>query len=316
MIAINDSSNSSHFPYQVCLIPNLPEEVQHQVRDITNHVMRPVSLFLNVMSLVCNSLVLTAVSRTKSLQHPAMLMLCSLSISDLIWALYVLIREIYALSDAHLCLPHGSEELCVSILCYVATLSNMAMISRDRYQAMCSPHWYRTHSSRSLAIKGVVLSWAASAAIAISNYLCFRSSYKTFAFIIVFMFYIICISVIIYNYAKFWLASRLHTRSLRRNLPNSRFDRERQLTRVVSLIVLCFLFSVLPAVISPLILVAMGFFNLVPFQPFLFLLMTLNGLLNPLLNYGRNKDIRRAVRKILTCRQQTAPLPPPAQRNS
>ena len=130
------------------------------------------------------------------------------------------------------------------------------------------------------------------------------------------MFYIICISMIIYNYANFWLASRLHTRSLCRNLPNSRFDRERQLTRVVSLIVLCFLFSVLPAVISPLILVAMGFFNLVPFQPFLFLLMTLNGLLNPLLNYGRNKDMRRAVRKMLTCRHQTAPLPPPAQRNS
>ena len=134
MIAINDSSNSSHFPYQVCLIPNLPEEVQHQVRDITNHVVRPFSLFLNVMSLVSNALVLTAVSRTKSIQHPAMLMLCSLSITDLIWALYILIREIYALSDAHWCQPVGGEVTCVAILCYVATLGNLTMISRDRYQ--------------------------------------------------------------------------------------------------------------------------------------------------------------------------------------
>ena len=286
MIAINHSSNSSHFPYQVCLIPSLPEEVQHQVRGVTNHVVRPFALFLNVMSLVCNALVLTAVSRTKSLQHPAVLMLCSLSISYLIWALYILIREIYALSDAHLCQPAGDEDTCVAILCYVATLSNLAMISRDRYQAMCNPHWYRTHSTRSRAIQGAVLSWAASAAIAVSNYLCFRFSYNTFAFIIVFMFYIICIAMVIYNYAKFWLASRLHICSFCRNLPNRRSDRERQLTRVVSLIVLCFLFSVLPATISPLILVAMGFFNLVPFQPFFSLLMTLNGLLNPIQTGG------------------------------
>ena len=316
MIPINDSSNSSLFPYQVCLIPNLPEEVQHQVRDITNDVVRPFSLCLNVMSLVCNALVLTALSRTKSLQHPALLMLCSLSITDLIWALYVLIREIYTLPYAHLCLPRGSEEICVSILCYVATLSNLTLISRDRYQAMCNPHWYRTHSTRSRAIKGAVLSFAASAAIAVSNYLCFRSSYDTFAFIIAFIFYIICISMIICNYARVWLGNRLHAWRISRNLPNRRSDRERQLTRVVSLIVLCFLFSVLPAVISPLVLVALGFKNLVPFRPFFSLLMTLNGLLNPLLNYGRNKDMRRAVRKMLTCRQQTAPLPPSAKRNS
>ena len=317
MIAVNDSSNSNHFPYQACLIPNLPDEVQHQVRDITNHFVRPFGAFLNVMSLVCNALVLTAVSRTKSLQHPALLMLCSLSISDLIWALYVLIQEIYDLSDPHLCQPHGIEETCVGILCYVATLSNLTMISRDRYQAMCCPHWYRNHSTRSRAIKGAVLSWIASVATAFLTYVCIKvdSSNRTFAFIILVMFYIISISMIIFNYAKFWLANRLHTRSFCRNLPNRRSDRERQLTRVVSLIVLCFLFSVLPAVISPVVLVAMGFQTLVPFQPFYFLLMTLNGLLNPLLNYGRNKDMRKAVRKMLRCRQQTAPLPPPAQRN-
>ena len=316
MIAINDSSNLSHFPYQGCLIPSLPEEVQHKVRDITNHVVRPFSLFLNVMSLVCNSLVLTAVSRTKSLQHPALLMLCSLSITDVIWALYILIREIYTMSDAHSCIPHGSEEICVSILCYVATLSNLTLISRDRYQAMCSPHWYRTHSTRSRAIKRMALSWAASLATALSNYLCFRFAYYIAALISAFMFYIICIAMIIYNYARVWIGNRLHVQKISRNLPNRRSDRERQMTRVVSLIVLCFLFSVLPAVISPLVLVAMGFSNLVPFRPFFSLLMTLNGLLNPLLNYGRNKDMRRAVRKMLTCRHQTAPLPPPTQRNS
>ena len=318
MIVVNDSSNSSHFPYQACLIPNLPEEVQHQVRDITNHVVRPFSVVLNVLSFVFNALVLTAVSRTKSLQHPAMLMLCSLSITDLIWALYILTREIFALfvSDAYLCQPAEIEETSASILCYVATLSNLTLISRDRYQAVCSPHWYRTYSTRSRAIKGAVLSWVASVATALSNYVCFRFSYYIAAFITVIMFYIICITMIIYNYVRVWLGNRLHARRICRNVPNRRSDREKQLTRVVSLIVLCFLFSVLPAVISPLILVAVGFQTLVPFGPFSSLLMTLNGLLNPLLNYGRNKDMRRAVRKMLTCRHQTAPLPPPAQRNT
>ena len=31
-----NSNNFSRLPYEACLIPNLSEEIQHQVRDISN----------------------------------------------------------------------------------------------------------------------------------------------------------------------------------------------------------------------------------------------------------------------------------------
>ena len=168
MIRGNESNHSSHFPYQACLIPNLPEEIQHQVRDITNYVVRPLGMLLAVMSFICNSLVFSTVTRTKSLQHPSLLMLCSLSISDLIYALVTLTENIYIILDPHMCPGQGDEEAGVGILCYLATLSNLAMISRDRYQAICRPSWYRNHVNRSRAIKVTAFSWLASIVTALT----------------------------------------------------------------------------------------------------------------------------------------------------
>ena len=125
MIRGNESNHPNHFPYQACLMPNLTEEIQHKVRDIANHVVIPVDMFLAVMSFVCNSLVFITVARTKSLQHPSKLMLCSLSISDLIWALFTLTVNIHIMLDPHMCPEQGYEEASVAILCYFATLSNL-----------------------------------------------------------------------------------------------------------------------------------------------------------------------------------------------
>ncbi|KAL9964339.1 hypothetical protein ACROYT_G027968 [Oculina patagonica] len=93
MIRTNESINSSHFPYQACLVPNLPEDLQHQVRDISNYIVVPLDTLLAVMSFICNTLVFITITRTKSLRHPSLLMLCSLSITDLIWALFTLIKK-------------------------------------------------------------------------------------------------------------------------------------------------------------------------------------------------------------------------------
>ena len=41
-------NNFSRFPYQECMIPNLPEEIQHQVRDMANYAVRPLDMLLPV----------------------------------------------------------------------------------------------------------------------------------------------------------------------------------------------------------------------------------------------------------------------------
>ena len=77
------TNNFSRLPYEECLIPNLPNEIQHRMRDIGNYVARPLNMSLAVISCIFNALVFITVARSKSLQRPSLLMLCSLTITDL-----------------------------------------------------------------------------------------------------------------------------------------------------------------------------------------------------------------------------------------
>ena len=55
------------------------------------------------LSIVFNLLVLLAVIQTRSLQVPPLILLCSLSLTDLLWATFTLIRDIVTLAHEHLC---------------------------------------------------------------------------------------------------------------------------------------------------------------------------------------------------------------------
>lgn len=306
MISGNQSTNFSNFPYQTCLMPNLPADLQHQIRDISNHMVVPLNTLLAVMSFISNALVFITVTRTKSLQHPSLLMLCSLSISDLIWALFTLVRNSFTLLHPYMCLKESIEKTCFSILCYLATLSNLAMISRDRYLAMSRPMWYRNHVRRSSTrvVKATLLTWLSSLFTTLIVYILNKTATSTYSvkiiFIIIFLFYVVCIVMILLNYIRLFMANRRHSRNLRIRAGNKRSaaEKERKLTQIVSVILICFVFSFLPALISPVIIVALGL-PLNPFRPLNYLLLTFNGLLNPLLNYGRNREIRKAMLKML-----------------
>ena len=96
------ANNSTQFPYRACLIQNLPVETQNQLRDFTNYGVRPLGMLLAIMGFVCNALVVFTVTRTKSLQHPSLLMLCSLSVTDLIYSSYSLYRDVDVLAHEHM----------------------------------------------------------------------------------------------------------------------------------------------------------------------------------------------------------------------
>ena len=308
MISSNQSTNSSNFPYQRCLIPNLAADLQHQVRDISNYIVVPFDTLLGVMSLICNALVFVTVTRTKSLRHPSLLMLCSLSISDLIWALFTVVRNSLTFVHPYMCLEESLEKTCFGILCYLATLSNLAMISRDRFLAMSRPTWYRNHVRRSSTrvVKTILLTWFLSLFITLIVFILNKAgiSYRI-TFIVISLFYLVCIVMILSNYIAFFVANRRHSRTLQIRGGNMRAtaEKEKKLTQIISAILLCFLFSFLPALISPKIIVGIGL-PLNPFRPFNYLLLTFNGLLNPLLNYGRNREIRKAMLHMLRGRHR------------
>ena len=67
------------------------------------------------------------------------------------------------------------------------------------------------------------------------------------------------------------------------------------------MILLALSLTVLPAMIAPFVLLNFGFSpaDLTPLRLFHFISVTLNGLLNPLFNYGRNDDVRRGLRSLI-----------------
>ena len=140
--------NSSRFSSQACLIADLSRDVQHQILNIGNYVFRPLNFILAFLAFPFNTLVIIAVARTKSLQYPAMVMMCSLAVTDIIFPLYSMYRYIETFTHEHMCaaISH-SHPLYFAIggLCTLATLGNLAVISRDRYLAVRRPVWYRNH---------------------------------------------------------------------------------------------------------------------------------------------------------------------------
>ena len=308
MISGNQSTNSSNFPYERCLIPNLAADLQHQIRDISNYIVVPFDTLLGVMSLICNALVFVTITRTKSLRHPSLLMLCSLSISDLIWALFTVVRNSFTFLHPYMCLEESFERECFGILCYLATLSNLAMISRDRYLAVSRPTWYRNHvrRSRTRVVKTILLTWFSSLFITLIVFILNKAAATNrIIFIIIFLFYEVCILMILFNYIRFFIANRRHSRNvqIRGGNMGAAAEKEKKLTHTISVILLCFLFSFLPTLISPVIIGAIGL-PFTPFWPLSSLLLTFNGLLNPLLNYGRNREIQKAMLQMLRGRHR------------
>lgn len=298
----NKSFNSTQFYDQTCLLPNVSKPIQHQLQDINMFVLRPLGVLIAFMSFVCNTFVLFTVIRCQRLRYPSMLILTSLSVTDLTYALYALVYEVSYLSNPHICSKQPIENYgkYIGILCSLTTFTNMAMISRDRYLALSRPTWYRSHMTRPRVFKGILSCWLAGTVFILMIFALDKAGFNQGPFFVgVFLFYVTCTFLIVFNYIRFLIKNRRSRQIVGTNM-RSVAQRERKITRVVSFIVLCFLFTVLPAMLSPVILTAMRM-PLHRFGTFNNLLMTTNGLLNPLLNYGRNNDLRKVMLEMKKC---------------
>ena len=190
----------------------------------------------------------------------------------------------------------------VSIACWLSTIGNLAIISRDRYLAVSKPWWYRNHMSRSRVIKQASLIWMWSVVYGILTF----ASYPLRPIVI--LYYIISITVIIGSYVGIFIANRRQRQAIHQHggQMSVTLKREKKLANTVGLILIVLCFTFLPALIFPLIFAILrsaSSAEFLPFRPFVALFLTLNGLLNPALNYGRNENIRRAVRGLIGCPQ-------------
>ena len=114
--------------------------------------------------------------------------------------------------------------------------------------------------------------------------------------------YVFSIVIIIFSYIGILIANIRHKRTMNQHGQGSQLraiiKREKKLAKTVSLILIVLLLTFVPAICFPAILsvsirVSGGvnsFENLAAWRPFYGVLISLNGLLNPLLNYGRNEE--------------------------
>ncbi len=302
MSLVNETIHSGSLSYQRCLIPDIPQNVQHTVRDVTNFIVIPLNMLVAFLSLIGNSLVLAAVVRTRSLQHPSLLLLCSLSITDLFWALFSIIRDTVRFSRDDLCPGDSKEEPWFASLCIMATIGNLAIISIDRLLAVSKPWWYRNNVKRSRVIKQASAVWLYSLATSGLLYAKEHSLIPYTVPLVPLMFlYIFCFLLIILSYIGIFIANRSHRHSMSQHGGQilAVLKREKKLANTVGLILIVLVCTYLPALIFPIILSVLGYTKLPPWRPFYGFFITLNGLLNPLLNFGRNADVRRAVRGLI-----------------
>ena len=286
------------FPYEACLIPNIPEKQQQQMRDFTNYFVRPLGMLIAVMSFISNSLVIITVLRKKSLQQPSFLMLSSLAVTDLLYSLQSLSRDIRTLGHDHMCL-NLVEVPVMSLLCILATLANVALISRDRYLAIRKPWWYRHHVTKSRAMGMICVAWLISVMIALLTYL--RSKFQIDFIPRGVMFYLICFFVIGLSYLGIVLKKNQPRDALQ---VNGALRREKRLANTVALILLVLFLTFLPGLISPLALHLVGVRYVTAFGPYYTFLLLLNGFLNPLVNFGRSKDMRRGLSELFKCSRE------------
>ena len=123
--------SSEKLPYQRCLFQSIPEDAQLTLYNVTILVVLPLDTLLALMSVTCNSVILVAVLCTRSIQKPSLLLLCSLSMTDVIWAMISVIDNIVSFSHRSFC-PRGLRGAgmkFVLALCFLSTLGHLAIIA-------------------------------------------------------------------------------------------------------------------------------------------------------------------------------------------
>ena len=309
--SFNQTASSVELPKQQCLFTSLPEHAQRTLIDVTNLVVFPLDTLLSMLSVMCNAVISVAILRRRSIQRPSLLLLCSLSATDVIWAITSAIHNINYFILKNFCPKQFSVgEVFAFVLCFFSTLGSLAVISCDRLLAVNNPWWYRSHATRPLAAKQITLVWVI--ALTYSG-IAAGHRYTDSRLLWLIQKYLgsvlsICYALIVVGcYIGVLIANRRHGASMHLYGGPMRtvLMHEKKIANTVGLILLALCFTVLPAMIAPFVLFNFGFkpADMTSLRPFNHILVTLNGLLNPLLNYGRINDVRRAVRSLIVCQR-------------
>ena len=203
----------------------------------------------------------------------------------------------------------NAGEVFAAILCFYSTLGSLAVISYDRLLAVKNPWRYRSHATRPLAIKQIILVWVIGVILSAPGAIAWQNDSALLLSIVLYIgaaLSLCYVLTIIGCHIGILIASCRLGASMHQYGDPMRtvLEREKKVANTVGLILLVLCFSLLPAVMAPTVvyqIVGIAPRDATPLRPFYHIFITLNGLLNPLVYYGRNEDVRTAVRSLITC---------------
>ncbi|XP_015753307.1 PREDICTED: alpha-1A adrenergic receptor-like [Acropora digitifera] len=316
-ITPNTTTNrSSSLPYLACPIPGVSMEIQQQLQLIHNYILCPLSLTIAACSFLANFFLIVSVMRLKGAAHPSLTYFSSLAVSDLIWTTVQFYRCVFDYLGIYHCSPRRLRIVSVPLgaLSFCGTLCNLIILSMDRYRAISKPLWYRTHMTQSRATRDAIITWLLSlmAACVISPTLMPSFSqiqpYLYQASWIAFIIFVsVCNLVIIVCHVKIFKATIGHRNNIISQCDAQQtaalLQREKKITKTLSLIMITFVISYLPPFVITNILRLIGYFPLSVFLGQLYVvLISLNGLLNPMICFVKNENLRRSLRDLFKCR--------------
>ena len=310
------TNHSSSLPYLACPILGVSMEIQQQLRLIHNYIVCPLSLTLAACSFLGNFFLIVSVMRLKATAHPSLTYFSSLAVSDLIWATL----QFYRCSADYLGIYHCSQRrlrilsVPLGALSFCGTLCNLIILSIDRYRAISKPLWYRTHMTQSRATRDAIISWLLSLMAACVIFPTLMPSisqtqpyfYKA-SWIIFRIFFSVSNLVIIVCHVKIYKATRGQQNNIisqcHAQQTANLLQRERKITKTLTLIMITFVISYLPPFVITNILRLIGYVPLSTFLSQLYVVfLTLNGLLNPMICFVKNENLRRSMRDLFECR--------------
>ena len=302
-------------PKRPCFYSGISQTFQFNFIYYTNIFFTPVMILVGLWCFLSNGIVLIAILRGKHRIRPAFLMLCSLTLTDVVWGgvvtpMYVRFRVIELL-NGKACANRSdwdSPLMAASFfLCLLSTLGNLGVISTDRYLAVAKPMWYKTTVTKQHAICASSGVWLTSMTMAILRQVNVFPSKVLEIFEASFVLFFSCLVISVQILTLMTLrkhnnaVAQVMEESARVNPVTANNAMERQLTAITRHVVCLLALLIIPMSFLVGLSKILGLEVSLFVEPLFYPIATLCSGINPVLYYRGNAQIKDGITKLVKC---------------
>ena len=297
-------------PDHSCLATsNLSVDAKLQYLFVSTLTLLLCGSLISVGTLVVNVLILAAVLITKTLQKPVTYLMCSLSMTHVIWSLghlsFYTTARVEELNSKDYCFEKQRFRLFGFLVRFYLpiTLGNLAMISLDRYNAVTRPFQYRANTTKARALKKIAALWVTLLVTQVANVLIFGTPTKGVPALVTLS--AILMIVIIAAQLGVLRGSRWQQKIFpgQEAIIRAIELRSQKVSKEVRKMLLSLVLGFSPLPVTAVVKVVLGVDCAFLVTPWSVFILTFNSAVNTYIHLNSYKETRQAVTKIVKCRQ-------------